>query len=119
MYLTSDEYNLITGRPVTEATEQRIQFACELFNKRINLNQELEELDLTELTEMQRQNVKRWIAYMVSYLYDNKDIATGVVRSISLGKFSATYENYSLLPRELHLADTLIRELIDNCVQMK
>lgn len=118
MYLTAQEYEEITGKPKEEATEQRLTYASQLLDVRIGNrytrrgrghslpNNGRWKLNLDDLYEYQKDAVKSWVAWMVSFLSENNDQAPSTA-SVSLGRFSVTEHGQqgSVIPESMRLAD--------------
>jgi hypothetical protein len=120
MYLTENlyegisEYEEITGRDPSEATEARVEMASRLLDARIGIYDFDEDtgykLDLDTLLPHQRRAVKIWVAGMIVYLFEHNDQAP-TSEAITLGRFSVsgrTGEVNSSFPEQLTLADHLI-----------
>ena len=64
-------------------------------------------LNIDNLVVVQSRAVKLWVSQMVSYLFDNDD-ETPDADNITLGRFSASGQSSSILPRGMQYADTLL-----------
>ena len=125
MYLTAEEYEEITGKPEEEATEQRLKYASQLLDSRIGdrfrkrglpypfedqfrypQDQEFT-LEMDRLYTYQKDAVKSWVAWMVSYLAENNDQAPSTA-SVSLGRFSVTHSEQSIIPESMRMADAVL-----------
>jgi len=112
-YITAVEYSTLTGRPVAEATDVRINRASMLLDARIgNYPPNITtgwKLDLDDLLINQEKAVQEWIAYMIAYLYDNDDSAPSAA-SLRLGRFSVTEQGQQgqKMPERLGFAEALL-----------
>jgi hypothetical protein len=115
MYITLDEYNQITNRPITDATESRIRRASFLLDSRIGnyaCAYDGWKLDLDNsdsVTEHQAKIVKEWVAFMIAFLVDNNDSAPSR-GSVKLGRFSATEDGEAskVIPEALIYSDIIL-----------
>jgi hypothetical protein len=112
MYITNTEYAEITNRAEVEATTQRIKYACMLLDSRIGYyerNDDGWKLDTDDLKDYELDAVKQWIAFMITYLFENNDTAPSTA-SLTLGRFSITQngQQEQVLPEQLRLADIIL-----------
>jgi hypothetical protein len=131
MYITSTEYNTLTGRPASECTNLRLMIACKLLDSRIgnyptNNGYKINWTDWVVIYKGQYQTlhqskidaVKLWVATMISYLTDNNNKPPSAANNLKLGRFSVGKSNVnnSALPNEIIFADSvLISSGIINC----
>lgn len=125
MYITSTEYNTLTGRPSSEATTVRLTISCKILDSRIGnypINDDGYKINTINWTVMYKgqyqilhQNkidaVKLWVATMVSYLTDNNNKPPSAANNLKLGRFSvgkSSSSNNSKLPGELSYADSIL-----------
>ena len=115
MYINDYEYNVITGRNETEATTARIRYASMLLDARVGPRRDTErnndgyKVNLDNIKTHQIQAVKRWVSWMVAYLFDHGDVAP-TSASITLGKFSVSEQGQKtqLLPESMLMADAVL-----------
>ena len=111
-YITSAEYEQITGRDQLEATDARLRRASMLLDARIG-NYPVPasgwKLDLLSMPVHRVNAVKEWVAQMAGYLHENGDSAPSSA-SVSLGRFSVTEHGQkgSLIPESLGFADAAL-----------
>ncbi len=91
MYVTASEYNELTGKDASEATDIRIQRASLILDARLGTYpiSDSYKLDLDKLSENQKMIVKDWVSQMISYLFENNDSFPSNA-GVTLGKFSVT-----------------------------
>lgn len=128
MYITSTEYNTITGRAASEATTYRITVASKLLDSRIG--DYLVQVDgykinsstwkmwicgvLTEISQVKKDAVQLWVSQMVSFLTDNNNLPSSQTNNVRLGRFSigknigSGNSNTSQLPDEMSFADGIL-----------
>ena len=119
-YITSTEYNAITGRLIGEATSARLLRASQLLDARIGVRYAYDEttgrkLDLTTLPLHKTNAVKAWVAWMVAALAINAD-SPAVNESVTLGRFTLQAQNTGsrqpiTLPDEVVWADEVLRDV--------
>ncbi len=124
MYITSTEYNTLTGRPAAEATTIRLTMACKLLDGRIGNYAIFNDtgykitstwtvwddgLDIT-LNQAKIDAVKMWVASMISYLVDSGGVPPTTSNNIKLGRFSVGKSNSTsgLVPDELGYVDSIL-----------
>lgn len=125
MYITSTEYNTLTGRAASECTTVRLTIACKLLDNRIGnypINDDgykIRDSDWVVMYQGQYQTlhqskidaVKLWVAIMISYLTDNNNKPPSAANNLKLGRFSvgkSSGSSSSLLPGELVYADAVL-----------
>jgi hypothetical protein len=124
MYITSAEYNTLTGRPAAEANTIRLTIACKLLDSRIGnypINTDgykissawvlYDEGENIKLHQSKIDAVKMWVSMMVSYLTDNNNKPPSAANNLKLGRFSvgkAGTIGDSFLPAELGYADSIL-----------
>jgi hypothetical protein len=128
MYITSAEYNELTGRESSECTSIRLNIACKLLDKRIGnyaidtntgwkINTDWQVWDeglYVDLNANQKEAVKLWVASMISYLADNNDSPPSNANNVRLGRFSvgkgnnSNSNNNTLLPESMGFIDGIL-----------
>ncbi len=114
MYITSSEYNDLTGGDAVDATDTRIKRASRLLDVRIgNYKRETSgfKLDLDDVEDWQSDAVKDWVAWMVYTLVENND-SVGVNETVKLGRFSVTAskDDNELIPDSMKFADSMLKD---------
>ncbi len=115
MYITSSEYNALTGRPAAEATAARIKRASQSLDARIGNHRIMTtgwKLEIDELPADQQAAVKEWTARMIAYLTENGDEAPST-DGVTLGKFSLSKSagnsgSVMGIPGEMRFADNIL-----------
>lgn len=121
-YITSTEYNLLTGKDASQATSNRLYMASKLLDSRIGnypifetgwkitdeWKVDIDGLNLT-LHTSKIEAVKRWVAAMVFYLFENGDKPPST-DSVKLGRFSVsgTSSSSTSIPDELSYIDSIL-----------
>jgi hypothetical protein len=123
MYITSTEYNTLTGRSKSECTNLRLIISCKLLDSRIgnyptNNGYKINWIDWVVIYKGQYQTlhqskidaVKLWVATMISYLTDNNNKPPSAASNLKLGRFSVGKSNVnnSVLPGEISFADSIL-----------
>lgn len=124
MYITSAEYNTLTGRPASECTSLRLMISCKSLDSRIGnypINEDgykIRDSDWVVMYKGQYQAlhqskidaVKLWVATMISYLTDNNNTPPSQANNLKLGRFSVgkNSQNNSIIPSELSFADSIL-----------
>lgn len=125
MYITSTEYNTLTGRPASECTTIRLTIACKLLDSRIGnypINSDgykirsnwsvmyCGQYQILHISKIDA--VKLWVASMISFLTDNNNQPPSQLKSLKLGRFSvgqsSTLSTSNLMPGEIGYADTIL-----------
>lgn len=129
MYVTSNEYLSITGRPASDATSIRINIASKLLDSRIGNYPIYDSTGFkikvsnnkfyifgcgidTEIHISKKQAVQQWVCQMISYLKDNNDKPPSQSDNVKLGRFSvgksgAASKN-TLIPDEMSFVDSIL-----------
>ena len=124
MYISSSEYNSLTGRVASECTDLRLTIACKLLDSRIGnypIHSSGYKIRHDWVVVIRGQNiilhvskqkaVKMWVASMVSYLVDNNNNPPSQSNNLKLGRFSVGKDNSSSstsLPGELGFVDSIL-----------
>lgn len=124
MYITSTEYNTLTGRPASECTNLRLIISCKLLDSRIGnypTNQDGYKIRYSDWVIMHKGQyqtlhqskidaVKLWVATMISYLTDNNNKPPSAASNLKLGRFSVGKSNVnnSVLPGEISFVDSIL-----------
>ena len=125
MYITSTEYNTLTGRPIAEANTIRLTIGSKLLDNRIGnypVNSDGYKIRSSDFAIMYRgvwqvlhqskiDAVKLWVATMISYLADNNNNPPSA-NNLKLGRFSVGNSQNSnsntAMPAELNYADGIL-----------
>lgn len=127
MYITATEYNTIIGRPATEATNYRITVSSKMLDSRIGnylIQSDGYKINsstwkywwkgvLTEISLVQKDAVKLWVAQMISFLTDNNNLPANKSNNIKLGRFSVgknigSGSSLGVLPEQMEFADSIL-----------
>ena len=122
-YITATEYNSLTGKDASQATSNRLYMASKLLDSRIGnypifedgwkitseWKVDMDGLNLT-LHTSKIEAVKRWVAAMVSYLFENGDKPPSTGSGVKLGRFSVsgTSSSSTSVPDELSYIDSIL-----------
>lgn len=122
-YITATEYNSLTGNAASQATSNRLYMASKLLDSRIGnypifedgwkINSDwkvdIDGLNMT-LHTSKIEAVKRWVAAMVSYLFENGDKPPSTDSGVKLGRFSVsgTSSSSTSVPDELSYIDSIL-----------
>ena len=93
-YITATQYNTISGRDQSEATDARIERASLLLDARCGLDRHADSddddkeflIDKDDLNARQKKAVEQWTAWLVASLAKSND-SPQVVEDVRLGRF--------------------------------